>query len=395
MSSALNPQYSPAAVPPPSGEALAFHRALPGYAPTPLRDLGGGVWLKDESDRFGLPAFKVLGVSWAVERALREDPGSRRSWPPAPATTGGRSRTSPRGAGCARACSCRPARSPRGARRSRGRARTSWWSTGPTRTRSRSAAEEGARPGAFELADVGASGPAHWVIDGYATLVRRTATDSTRSSCPWVSGRSGAAAARYGAAAGGRDRGRAGRRGVPHRLAARGRADGRRHAGDGDGRPGLRGGVRGGLADLEARHHGTVTVSDERRRRDARARRARASPSGTPAPRRWRGLRRAARHASCRAIERERVLLSPPRGRPDPDGYRGARRMTVALRTPRPPQHGAAGRRDGGLLVGAAARRRGLLDHVRARHGHRRAARARAGDLPRRVRAGGGARPGG
>src|SRR5688572_19574985 len=74
MSSALNPQYSPAVVPPPSGEAFAFHRALPGYAPTPLRDLGGGVWLKDESDRFGLPAFKVLGVSWAVERALREDP---------------------------------------------------------------------------------------------------------------------------------------------------------------------------------------------------------------------------------------------------------------------------------------------------------------------------------
>src|SRR6185503_10294732 len=32
------------------------------------------------------------------------------------------------------------------------------------------AREEGARPGALELADVGASGPARWVIDGYATL---------------------------------------------------------------------------------------------------------------------------------------------------------------------------------------------------------------------------------
>ena len=52
----------------------AFHRGLDGYAPTPLHDLGGGVWLKDESGRLGLPAFKVLGASWAVERALRADP---------------------------------------------------------------------------------------------------------------------------------------------------------------------------------------------------------------------------------------------------------------------------------------------------------------------------------
>ena len=58
----------------------AFHAALPGYAPTPLRELPalaaelglGAVALKDESDRLGLPAFKVLGASWAVERALRE-----------------------------------------------------------------------------------------------------------------------------------------------------------------------------------------------------------------------------------------------------------------------------------------------------------------------------------
>ena len=49
--------------------------ALPGYAPTPAaRRSGDGVWLKDESNRLGLPAFKVLGASWAVERALRADP---------------------------------------------------------------------------------------------------------------------------------------------------------------------------------------------------------------------------------------------------------------------------------------------------------------------------------
>lgn len=63
---------------PPTREPEAFHRQLPGYAPTPLtvapglaRQLGvGQVWVKDESERLGLPAFKILGASWAVYRAL-------------------------------------------------------------------------------------------------------------------------------------------------------------------------------------------------------------------------------------------------------------------------------------------------------------------------------------
>ena len=50
-----------------------FHRRLPGYAPTPLLaapDLAaaagvGAVLVKDESSRFGLPAFKMLGAAWA------------------------------------------------------------------------------------------------------------------------------------------------------------------------------------------------------------------------------------------------------------------------------------------------------------------------------------------
>ncbi len=65
--------------PAPDRAPLAFHRALPGYAPTPLVDarelaaeLGlGTLWLKDESWRLGLPAFKVVGASWAVAQALR------------------------------------------------------------------------------------------------------------------------------------------------------------------------------------------------------------------------------------------------------------------------------------------------------------------------------------
>jgi diaminopropionate ammonia-lyase len=64
----------------PSQEAIAFHRGLQGYAPTRLvslpalaAELGvGHVFAKDESSRLGLPAFKALGASWAVHRALRD-----------------------------------------------------------------------------------------------------------------------------------------------------------------------------------------------------------------------------------------------------------------------------------------------------------------------------------
>ncbi len=60
-----------------------FHQQLPGYAPTPLiaaptlaAALGvGQLWVKDESSRFGLPAFKVLGASWATYRALLDHLG--------------------------------------------------------------------------------------------------------------------------------------------------------------------------------------------------------------------------------------------------------------------------------------------------------------------------------
>lgn len=59
-------------------EVLTFHRSLDGYAPTPLRELPalaatlgvGRVLAKDESNRLGLPAFKALGASWAMHRAL-------------------------------------------------------------------------------------------------------------------------------------------------------------------------------------------------------------------------------------------------------------------------------------------------------------------------------------
>jgi diaminopropionate ammonia-lyase len=81
----VNPHRRVGQVPPPaSEEVLRFHRGLPGYAPTPLVHFKRqsdtnrvDAFLKDETERFGLPAFKILGASWAVERTLRERPDVR------------------------------------------------------------------------------------------------------------------------------------------------------------------------------------------------------------------------------------------------------------------------------------------------------------------------------
>lgn len=69
--------------PPAPAEVHGFHASLPGYAPTPLTELPflaaelevGRVFVKDESCRLGLPAFKALGASWAVHRTLAERAG--------------------------------------------------------------------------------------------------------------------------------------------------------------------------------------------------------------------------------------------------------------------------------------------------------------------------------
>ena len=60
-----------------------FHQSFPMYAPTPLADLAetarclglGAVYVKDESRRFGLNAFKVLGGSFAIGSYLAEKLG--------------------------------------------------------------------------------------------------------------------------------------------------------------------------------------------------------------------------------------------------------------------------------------------------------------------------------
>jgi diaminopropionate ammonia-lyase len=64
-------------------KAREFHSSLPGYRPTPLVDLPalatelavGAVFVKDESERLGLPAFKILGASWAANCALSKHGG--------------------------------------------------------------------------------------------------------------------------------------------------------------------------------------------------------------------------------------------------------------------------------------------------------------------------------
>ena len=71
--------------PPAADGPAAFHRSLPGYAPTALVELPdlalelgvGRVLVKDESSRLGISAFKALGASWAVARVVAARCGVR------------------------------------------------------------------------------------------------------------------------------------------------------------------------------------------------------------------------------------------------------------------------------------------------------------------------------
>ena len=64
-------------------EALRFHRSFPQYKVTPLHSLSdlaeylgiGSLYVKDESYRFGLNAFKVLGGSFAIAKYISSRTG--------------------------------------------------------------------------------------------------------------------------------------------------------------------------------------------------------------------------------------------------------------------------------------------------------------------------------
>ena len=83
-----NPTPAEFAVDPDLDAVLPFHRKLPRYAPTPLVAAPGiaaklgvqRVWVKDESLRLGLPAYKILGASWATYRALEQRFGEFAPW---------------------------------------------------------------------------------------------------------------------------------------------------------------------------------------------------------------------------------------------------------------------------------------------------------------------------
>jgi diaminopropionate ammonia-lyase len=201
----------PAAVPAPRAEAREFHAALTGYRPTPVRDLPAtaaeigvaSVQVKDESDRLGLPAFKVLGASWAVERALREQPGTHTL---VAASAGNHGRAvahvaAQRGLGCRIFLPARAVPARREAIASEGAEVIVV--DGSYEDAVALATAEGTRAGTLEIADVGDSAPARWVIDGYATLFAEAAAQASFDLLlvPVGVGSLAAAAARFAAAA--------------------------------------------------------------------------------------------------------------------------------------------------------------------------------------------------
>ena len=212
MRALVNAHARPSAVAPAAEEAAAFHAALEGYRPTPIRQLPvvaaelgmAAVALKDESHRLGLPAFKVLGASWAAERALRKHPHARTL---VAASAGNHGRAvahvaARRGLGCAIFVPARAAAALREAIAAEGAEVIVV--EGSYEDAVARAASAGARPDVIELADVGSSGPASWVIDGYATLLGELRDQGTFDVIlvPVGVGSLAAAAARFGAQAG-------------------------------------------------------------------------------------------------------------------------------------------------------------------------------------------------
>jgi diaminopropionate ammonia-lyase len=205
----VNGAANAVAVPAPSGEAAAFHSSLPGYRPTPVRSLPAlaaelgvaAVGVKDESDRLGLPAFKVLGAAWAVESALRQRPNVT-SLVAASAGNHGRAVAH---VAAVRGLRCRvflPARSA-AARREAITAEGADVIVvdGDYEDAVAQARAAGSEPGSVEIADVGESDTARWVIDGYATLFAETAEqgDYDVILVPVGVGSLAAAAARFAA----------------------------------------------------------------------------------------------------------------------------------------------------------------------------------------------------
>ncbi len=212
MRALVNAAVRPEAVPPPVSDAAAFHASLAGYRPTPVRELDrfagelglAAVVLKDESDRLGLPAFKVLGASWAVERLLAARPDVHTL---VAASAGNHGRAVAHVARL-RELDCRvflPARAAQPRRTAiAGEGAEVVIVDGTYEDAVAAAARAGAADGVAEIADVGTSDTARWVIDGYATLFAELREQAAFDVLlvPIGVGSLGAAAARFAAQTG-------------------------------------------------------------------------------------------------------------------------------------------------------------------------------------------------
>jgi len=214
MSALVNQHFAPESVPPPATDALPFHRTLTGYEPTPVRELTAvarslgiaAVLVKDESSRLGLPAFKILGASWAAERALADHPDTHTL---VAASAGNHGRAVARVAAMRelRSRIFLPARVLAARREAIEREGAEVVVVqGSYEDAVIAAEEEARRQGVLLITDVGSAGPASWVIDGYATLFEETHAQGEYDIllAPVGVGSLAAAAARHGAAVGAR-----------------------------------------------------------------------------------------------------------------------------------------------------------------------------------------------
>jgi diaminopropionate ammonia-lyase len=338
--SLVNRAVAPSAVPAPSGQAPAFHASLPGYRPSRLRDMPGlalelglgAVAIKDESDRLGLPAFKILGASWAVEVALREHGGAHSL---VTASSGNHGRAVAHVAAL-RGLRCRvflPERSSRPRREAIAAEGAEVVVVEGSYERAvAQASAAAATPGTVAIADVGASGSANWVIDGYATLFDEAAEQGSHDLIlvPVGVGSLAAAAARFAAHAGAKVIGvepttaacltaslRAGR---PTRV----RTPGTTMAGldcaevSAAAWPSLRAGI-----------HGTITVGDDEARSAVRELAAAGLAIGESGAAPLAALRALVADPECSALRESvglgpnsRVLLIATEGPTDPESFR-------------------------------------------------------------------------
>ena len=310
-----------------SVEARSFHRSLPGYAPTPLvsvpalaAELGvGRVLVKDESSRLGLPAFKVLGASWACHRVLAERPGAML----VTATDGNHGRAVARMAahfGVEATVFVPELMLPNAAARIADEGATVVWVDGDYDAAVHAAAAFAAeRPGRALVQDTAWDGyervPA-WIVEGYQTLLAEI--DDQLGAAPdlvavpvGVGSLAEAVVRHYRRpwpAASGCAGGRAGQRGMRPGEPDRPPPDHGADRGHGDGRPELRHGVELGLAGAPRRLR----------------RRCRRSGRG--------GAARRCRSRGPRRLLRPQRRGHPGRrpGRPDAPGATGRRSVSAA-----------------------------------------------------------------